>query len=304
MVRVCQEWYPKGSYKGQKDDGFYMDDILKQQLDILIKNVVNDWDFTLIVSGGGEVRVGKSVLAMQIAAYWTHQLERVHKIKVPFDVQNNFIFQWEKLIEKGNILGEKHKHSPLIYDEAGETMEGTKTMTGELKAVRDFLRECGQYNFLNVLVLPEFFDLPRGIALTRSKCLLDVYYQADDVGLFQRGFFAFYSLPQKKKLFLHGRKELNYNAAKPDFRGRFYNMYPIDEEKYRILKQEALREREFGKRDKVKLNRNLAWHTIKEITGWENIKIREHMSKRYKQIIAKTTFDEAIRDISLRYPNK
>ena len=54
---------------------------LKLQLDALIKNVVNDWDFTIIISGSGEVRVGKSTLAAQIATYWTYEMWRVHKRK-------------------------------------------------------------------------------------------------------------------------------------------------------------------------------------------------------------------------------
>ena len=33
-VRVCQDWFPKGSYKGQREDGFLMWDLLKLQLDI------------------------------------------------------------------------------------------------------------------------------------------------------------------------------------------------------------------------------------------------------------------------------
>ena len=69
MVRVCEKWFPKGHYKRQKQDGFYMDDLLKAQIDVLLKNIGNDWDFTIIITGGGEVRVGKSVLAMQIGSY-------------------------------------------------------------------------------------------------------------------------------------------------------------------------------------------------------------------------------------------
>ena len=69
MVKVCCKWFPKGTREYQKSDGFSMHPILKAQLDILLKNIKNDWDFTIIITGGGEVRVGKSVLAMQIGAY-------------------------------------------------------------------------------------------------------------------------------------------------------------------------------------------------------------------------------------------
>ena len=276
-VRVCKEWFPK-------TNGFIMNEQLKTQLDLLIKNVVKDWDFTIIISGGGEVRVGKSVLAMQIATYWTYKIEKIHGIKVPLDIKTNIIFEWKKLIETGNALGQKSKYCALIYDEAGETMEGTKTMRSELRSVRDYLRECGQYNFLNILVLPEYFDLPKGIALTRSTFLLDVYYSATAEGLFNRGYFKFYSRKQKKKLYLKGKKELNYHAAPWNFDGRFPNFYPIDEGEYRESKREALKTREHGKKDvllevrnvlfwllcgRFKMKQNEIIKIIKEETGLE-----------------------------------
>lgn len=265
LVRVCQDWFPIGSYKGQKAAGFWMDIKLKTQMDILIKNVIYDWDFTIIITGGGEVRVGKSVLALQISIYWTYQMEKVHGIKVPFTLKENVVFQWNRLIEIGNRLGKKSKFCVLQYDEAGETMEGTKSATMELRAVRDYLRECGQYDFLNILVMPEFFDLPKGIAITRSTFLIDVYYTATKEGLFQRGYFKFYSRRQKKKLYLNGKKELNYNAAPYNFNGEFRNFYPVNEKEYRELKQKALQEREQNTKNKMMLMRDaLILYLVKE----------------------------------------
>jgi hypothetical protein len=58
-------------------------------------------------------------------------------------------------------------------------------------------------NLLTILILPDFFSLPRGIALTYSAFLLDVNYYADEEGMFQRGFYDFYSRPTKKKLYFH-----------------------------------------------------------------------------------------------------
>ena len=80
-MRVCKEWFPKGTYKGQRDDGFYMDDKLAQQLKICAINVVDDWDFAGIISGGGQVRIGKSMLALQICIYWCWLMNKLHKIK-------------------------------------------------------------------------------------------------------------------------------------------------------------------------------------------------------------------------------
>jgi len=263
-MRVCQDWFPK-------TNGFYMDENLVMQLDILIKNMgyihnnnfkSRDWDFTIIITGQGEVRVGKSKIAMDISCYWAYQMEKKFGIKTPFTVKDNFVFEGDKLIQQGNYLGQNHPMSVLLFDEAGADLEGTKTMNPSTQAVKDYLRECGQYNMLNVMVLPEYFDLPKGIALSRSIFLIDVYYLADDEGVFQRGYFNFFSKRQKKWLYLKGKKWLDYHCVKPDFNGRFYNFYQVDEKEYRDAKQEALVKRESKKRNRFQLLRDAAWFLL------------------------------------------
>ena len=262
MAMICEEWFPKGTFKNQKKDGFYMDETLKQQLDILIKNIINDWDFTIVITGGGEVRVGKSVLAMQIACYWAYQMWKVHKKKIPFTLDGNFVFDGRKLIQKGNELGQHKPYSPLIFDEAGADLEGRKIVQTSTQEVLDYFRECGQYNLFNILVMPEYFDLPKGIALSRAIFLIDVYYTADETGWFERGYFNFYSRRNKKHLYLKGKRELNYQAHKYNFHGQFFNSYPVDELKYRALKQEAMIRRESRKRSKFQLQRDACWYLL------------------------------------------
>lgn len=243
-VRVCKELYPAG-FSYNKEDGFEIDQVLKGELDIIIKNVKNDWDFTILITGKGNVRVGKSVLAMQIAAYLAEQCN------VPFGLAKNFVFDGEDLIKKGHVLGQGPAGSPLIFDEAGADLEGKKIMMGSTKKVLDFFRECGQYNLFNILIIPDFFDLPKGIALNRSICLINVYAMADENDILRRGFFDFYNKPAKKKLYLQGKKDLDYNAAKYTFHGVFRHFYPVDEVEYRKMKQEALRKRDMDVDGKV-----------------------------------------------------
>ena len=250
-MRVCEKDFPlKEGEKSRRKPGFYLDPTLKQQLDYYIKNISKDWDFVIIVSGEGEVRVGKSVLALQIAAYYCSEIERIYGEKCPFDIDENIVFTGYNLIKKGNNLGVKYKYPVLIFDEAGADLESSKVMRYTTQAVKDFLRECGQYNMLTILVLPEFFDLPKGIALSRSDCLLNVYYLADEEGYFQRGYFKFFSKPMKKYLYLNGKKNLDYNAGYTasrrnyDFFGTFPNFYPFNEDKYRKAKYKALKARE------------------------------------------------------------
>lgn len=257
MVRVCTDFYPAG-FGRNRFPGFYMDNKLKAQLDILIKNIVNDWDFTILITGSGEVRVGKSVLGMEIAAYWSYMVKKLHNKKTIFDIKN-FVFDGRKLIEQGNYIGQNFPYSPLIYDEAGADLSGIKMMNQITQDVLDFYRECGQYNLLNILVLPDFFDLPKPIAITRSIFLINVDYESDEEGIFRRGIGKFYSRKNKKWLYLKGKKTLDYNAQSYDFSFRFLPFYPIKEDDYRMSKVHALRHRETRRANVVLDQRDFAW---------------------------------------------
>jgi len=298
-VRVCQDWFPN-----KKNPGFLMEAYLKIQIDILLKNMAKmvngkcisrDWDFTIIITGQGETRVGKSVLAMQIACYWNYMIWKLYGIKNPFSVEKNFVFEGKKLIERGNALGKAHPFSVLVFDEAGADLEGRKVMRGSTQDVLDYFRECGQYNLLNILVLPEYFDLPKGIALSRSIFLIDVYYTADDEGIFKRGYFNFYSRRQKKWLYLLGKRDLNYNAAKYDFHGRFYPFYTIDEKKYRAAKQEALSRRESKRRNKFQMQRDACWYLLTQEFNMTQAKLSERMEGLTGIFVARNTISDGIK---------
>jgi hypothetical protein len=277
MAKVCAEWFPEGSFRNQKGAGFFLDDDLKAQLDILIKNIVRDWDFTLIIGGEGKVRVGKSTLAIQIGAYWAYQVEKMYGKKTIFNVNDNIIFHGEKLIEAGNKLGSNFPYSPLIFDEAGADLDSKKVMRRSTQNVLDYFRECGQYNLLNILVIPEFFDLPRGLAVSRSIALINVTCEANSEDIFERGSFKFYSAPQKKKLYIVGRKFMDYSVADYDFDGHFIGFYPIDEQEYRNKKKEALLSRKEAEKEqpnKKELQRNLAIYLLHEQFGMTTTEIK------------------------------
>ena len=260
MVRVCKDLFPHPSNPDKA--GFYMEEPLKIQLDILLKNITKDWDFTIVISGQGEVRLGKSMIAAQIGCYWNYMVKKLYGNDNPFTIEQNYVFDGKDLIRKGNELGAKYPYSVLIFDEAGADLEGRKVMQTTTQLVMDYLRECGQYNMLNILVLPEFFDLPKGIAISRSCFLIDVYYSADSEGLFERGYFNFFSRRQKKLLYIYGKRDLNYYAVKQDLNGRFYKFFPLDEKAYKLAKIEVLKRRESKKSNKDKILRDAAWYVL------------------------------------------
>jgi len=284
MAKVCQDWYPTGSYKHQQSPGFYMNDNLKQTIDLWVKNVKNDWDFVIIISGQGTVRVGKSVLAQQIAAYWTYAIWKAYEIEVPFTCEDNIVFHGSELIKKGNKLGRKHKYGCLVFDEAGADLEGVKSMKKSTQNVKDFFRECGQYNMLNILCLPEFFDLPKGIATNRSNCLIDCYVTVDKNDMWERGKFNFFSAPAKKKLYKWGKKEGDYNASKSDFHGDWDNFFVLDQEEYKKMKVEALKTREVVGRVEEARTRYLkgALLTLSREYGLSNREIAEKLGSKSK----------------------
>lgn len=289
-MKVCKEMFPE-------TEGFFMDDRLVMQLEVLLKNIKNDWDFTIIITGQGEVRVGKSVLAMQIACYWKYEIKKRYNIDIPFDVKTNFVFDGSKLIEQGNKLGVEHPYSPLIFDEAGADLEGRKSMQTQTQDVLDYFRECGQYNMLNILVLPEFFDLPKGIALSRSIFLIDVFYQANEEAIFERGYYNFYSRRSKKYMYLFGKKDLNYSITKSDFGtipGRFLNFYTINKQEYKDAKLNALRKRESKIKDKATLQRNACWYIMNAEQGLSHVKIAERMKNLTGRYIASETVRDGI----------
>jgi hypothetical protein len=210
---------------------FYMDGGLKKILNSIAFNVPKDWDSLILISGSGMVRVGKSVLAQQIGFYMSHRL------KTPFTI-NNIVFSGAELMEKARTM---EKHSVFVYDEARGELDTKKVMEDITKTLMDFFAECGMYNHVIIIVLPDFFDLPKGIAISRSELLINVYRDravkkdedSEEVVSFERGFFHGYHRNSKKKLYILGKKNYNdYDIVKRDFFGKFPNVFTVDKEEY------------------------------------------------------------------------
>ena len=225
-MRVCQKSFPT-------TDGFYIDGYTKSNLDIAIDCINDDQDFVFIVSGNGKERIGKSHLAQQIGFYITSEVNRRYNKDNLFTAENNFVFRGTELIEKAKNLP---KYSVVVYDEAGADMQSKKVMHLQTQAVLDFFRECGQLNLFLILCIPDYFELPKGIALSRSCALFNVQYKEK----FIRGKYRFFGDDSKKMLYLTGKKWLDYNASKADFSGDFFEHWTIDEIKYKQLKMDAL----------------------------------------------------------------
>ena len=193
---------------------FYIDGFLKQNLDIAKNVIKKDWDMLFVIDGSEGS--GKSVLAMQIAKYCddNFNLDRI--------VFNPKMF-------KQAILNAK-PYEAVVYDEAYTGLSSRSTMTLINRTLVSMLAEIRQKNLFVFVVMPCFFDLDKYVALWRSRALLHVYTGKN----FERGYFAFFN----------GKKFYSYANPKPNFHGKFYNNYIVDEKGYREKKSFSLSSRE------------------------------------------------------------
>lgn len=272
-----------------ESEATYMDNGLRKVLDTIAYNVPNDWDSIILISGDGMVRVGKSVLAQQVGEYMAK------KLKTSWGI-DNIIFTGKDLMLKARTMP---KHSVFVYDEARGELDTKKVMEDITKTLMDFFSECGMYNDIIIIVLPDFFDLPKGIAISRSELLLNVYRDRslrkndnnEDVVKFERGLFDGYHRSSKKRLYIIGKKNFNdYACVKREFFGRFPNRFTVDKKQYESKKLEYLaRDRNEDDKD-YKFNAALVLLS-KYCTAFE-------MEKRFKDIGFKISNDTIMRHIA------
>jgi hypothetical protein len=219
---------------------YYIDGIVKSNLDSLVYNVKNDWDFVIVISGNNMVRVGKSVLAQQIGAYMADRCNTTWSL-------DNINMNAKDMI---SFAMKAQPNSVIVYDEAAEGLRAAKNAKDVLDSLLDFFDECGQLNHIFIIVAPNFFRLKSDITIERSEFLLNVYRVGtkvkdefgQDVVKLQRGVYQFFD--RKKKQALYERfiktKTQNYSGGQSSL-GNFRNIYTVDTEKYKEKKKLALR---------------------------------------------------------------
>lgn len=280
MVKVLVDdpLFQIGSYTGQKTPGLYMDGMLVELIDIFGRKITNDMQFFgTICSSTFGVRTGKSTLAQQIGYYYTKEVNRLNGLNIPFD-HNNIVFSSKDLIKKAETLP---KYSCIILDESDDLTEHSLSQT--MKEVQKYFNKSGQLNHFIIAIIPDFFSLPKGLAMSRSNFLIDVRFE----GEFERGHFNYYNFRDKKKLYVRGKKYHDYDIQQPTIRGgRFVNKYCVDEDKYRQMKLDDLHKREVEENEEhipakierkvesqiftkvykcAKLDKNM---TVKELSKW------------------------------------
>lgn len=209
------------NWKGEECE-FYLDENLFKNLEE-IKRVVTggDWDYVCLVSGNPGV--GKSNFAISCAKFLC---ENFNEKYICFSAQE-FI----------DLTSTCPKNSAVILDESFASLNAKVSMSSDFIRIINHLQLIRQKNLFIFLVLPNFFDLAKGVAIYRAHHLFVVY--GEKFG--DRGRFAAFSRDNKRLLYINGQKFMNYNAQKPNFRGKFVKQKVIDKEVYEKLKSEHLK---------------------------------------------------------------
>ncbi len=264
-MKYCIKKYPKGSFPNQQSAGRYIDETLHSNIEILAKKIVNDMTFLGIgFSSTLEVGTGKSVFFQSIGECYTELVNKIHKTNITFTEQN-IVFRPKDLIDTALKLP---KYSCIILDE----WEDAHYWSILGMTLRQFFRKCRQLNLFILVIIPNFFQMPIGYAISRSIFAIDIKFE----GEFERGFFEFYNFDNKKILYLKGKKYYSYDVQKANFIGRFTDGYAVGKEAYLKKKEKDLRDFEEEKDKKIdpkeiqkqifyKINKNLTEVTQKRL---------------------------------------
>ena len=226
---------PKQKYKvwrGYKNDKpFFVR--ADPKLQTVFNNALNrnkrNWDYVAIVAG--IPGAGKSTFAMQGARY----------LDPNFD-ESKIAFNAEQFIK---ITNDAEPYSAVVLDESFHDLNSRSKMSYAFMEVVGHLQLLRQKRLYIFLCLPNFFDLSQDIAIFRASHLFYVYEY--DNGM--RGRFRFYDRNSKTRLYVMGKKFMNYDCVRGIFFGNFYDDEVVDEEKYLKMKEEHLKSQE--KREKI-----------------------------------------------------
>lgn len=265
---------------------FIMNEYLLANLEP-VKKVVQNKDFDFVTLVAGLPGIGKSTFGINMAKYLD-----------PNFTIDNIAFTAEDFIELTNTLPPR---SAVILDESFESMNSKVGMSADFLKIMNHLQLIRQRNLFIILILPNFFDLQKSIAIYRSSFLFVCYGKKFG----NRGSFAAFGREEKKMLYILGQKYLNYHATAPNFRGKFYKQQAINEDEYNKRKLEHLQNRakdktaKVGRADKTKVMLaaymrhvlNISAKKMAEITGVSERAIhmfvkdgKESIYRRYKPL--------------------
>lgn len=229
-----------------------LDDYMKENLDAVKERVENGkWDNKIIIAGYSGV--GKS-----------HTVQYFAKYLDPNFTADNYCFSIDEFIEKASTCP---PYTAIVLDESFDSMNSKASLSKEFQKVISFLQIIRQKNLYIFLLLPNFFDLQKSVALYNTNLLIVAY--TDERG--KRGRYAVFDRDRKKNLYIRGYKMMNYSAEKPNFRGKVPVTCVIDWARYEEKKKEHLlqqmKQDEHEQKSRPSRERDRAICYLKEIVG-------------------------------------
>lgn len=208
---------------GTKVKGYYIDENLAANLDLLKKAVTQNWDGFIMVDG--VEGSAKSTLAGTIGHYLAPETYGA----------DSLVFTQDQFFDK---VDNAAPNSVIHWDEFIFGGLSTEALNRVQNSLIKKITTIRKKQLFVMLVMPWFFMMRPYFAVGRSRCLIHTY-TPDGV---TRGYFNFYSYIKKQKLYLYGKKEYNYGAVRCDFGGRFTNQFGYfwDEKEYDKLKEAAI----------------------------------------------------------------
>jgi hypothetical protein len=223
-----------------KVNDVYYDGYLQKNLNILKKNIKDDWDFWFIIDG--LEGTGKSMLGQQCGA-----------LLDPNITIKNIVFTPQQFDQ---AVDELPPYSVLIWDEAITGTQSTD-MTKMARTLQKKAVQMRQKNLYVILILHSYYELKKYYAIHRTWFLLNCYYTPNmETEKLERGFFKFYGRDAKRLMYCNDKLRRNYDYPGAqqyvEFRGRFYKNYVVDEAEYKAKKakiheeQEGISDKEFA----------------------------------------------------------
>ena len=241
----------KKNKHGVTDLDLYLDPVLKQKMDLMIKRSTGKKHMDNLIVIDGDEGIGKSTLAVFLAYYYSDQTGR------PFSVDNIF-FDINKLIK----FAQTTEDQIIIWDEAalgGLSTEHAKTHQVNLTKLLMTARKKRHFWIFNI---PKFFKLNEYILVDRAIALIHVYAKRE----IEAGRFAYYKKKSKERLFYDRIRTRQRNYYKyMSFWGTFPNCLSkiIDEVEYDRKKDLAIAS--IGNEDKKNIWKDKYLNSVKNM---------------------------------------
>ena len=208
-----------GLDKNGKPCSFYMDGTLLREL-TPIKKLVTKKNHYYCAIVAGPPGSGKSTF-----------LKGPAKLSDPTFDESRYCFSADEFIKKSNDLP---PHSAIVLDESFESLNTNVSRSKEFLRVLNHLQIIRQKNLFIFLCLPNFFDLAKNVAIFLTSHLFLTYVDIHG----DRGRFLAFGRPEKRRLYVIGKKFVDYNCVKANFKAR----YPLADH---ILDTKAYERRKF-----------------------------------------------------------